>query len=206
MAAPTFLILPGWQNSGPSHWQSLWEAQLPAQRVLQHDWMHPLRGDWITRMEDHLLSINEHQAQNRRGLEAENALKIRSSTGSERVPADVILIAHSLGCHLVAAWASLSQSTQRIRGALLVAPPDVQRADFPLEMKSWREPVLQSLPFASICVISSNDPFCDAGRAQSMARAWGSDCIDIGARGHINAESGLGDWPQGQALLRRLAA
>ena len=205
MAAPTFLILPGWQNSGPLHWQSLWEAQLAAQRVMQHDWMHPLRGDWITRLEDHLLSIPEQKPQHQRGLEAENASKSGEQDGAASAQADVILIAHSLGCHLAAAWAALSPSTQRIRGALLVAPPDVRRADFPMEMKSWREPVLQPLPFASICVISSSDPFCESGPARSMAQAWGSECIDIGARGHINADSGLGDWPQGQALLRRLA-
>jgi predicted alpha/beta hydrolase family esterase len=47
-AAPaTVLILPGWQNSGPDHWQSRWEALYGYQRVQQHDWMRPLRGDSI---------------------------------------------------------------------------------------------------------------------------------------------------------------
>lgn len=204
MAAPTLLILPGWQNSGPSHWQSLWEAQLPAQRVLQHDWMHPLRGDWITRLEDHLLSINEHSAQYPQRLEAKKASETRPAATFESAQAPVVLIAHSLGCHLVAAWAALSQSTHRVAGALLVAPPDVRRADFPVEMKSWRQPVLKPLPFRSICVASSNDPFCDLPVARQMAQAWGSECIEIGEKGHINADSGLGDWPQGRELLSRL--
>ncbi len=206
MSRPQFLILPGWQNSGPAHWQSLWEAQLPAQRVMQHDWMLPLRGDWITRLEDHVLSIQEQTTQQWRGLDAQNASKIGDPDAAMRPEADVVLVAHSLGCHLVAAWAALSPSTHRIRGALLVAPPDVQRIDFPIEMKSWRQPVLQSLPFASICVMSSNDPFCEIGAARNMAQAWGSETVDIGARGHINADSGLGDWPDGRALLARLAA
>jgi hypothetical protein len=35
---PPILVLPGWQNSGSAHWQSLWEQQLGAERVTQHDW------------------------------------------------------------------------------------------------------------------------------------------------------------------------
>jgi uncharacterized protein len=192
------LILPGWQNSGPSHWQSIWETQLSAQRVMQHDWMRPLRGDWITRLEDHLLSIKERSAQQIQGLEAKNIIIADGK--------DILLIAHSLGCHLVSAWAALSKQTHRIKGALLVAPPDGIRENFPQELKSWRPPVLQKLPFPSICVISSNDPLCDLQAGQDMAAAWGSDLIALGAKGHINADSGLGDWPQGRAWLAQLAS
>jgi predicted alpha/beta hydrolase family esterase len=28
--------------------------------------------------------------------------------------------------------------------------------------------------------------------------------VDLGAAGHINADSSLGDWPEGQALLQTL--
>jgi uncharacterized protein len=191
-----YLLLPGWQNSGPDHWQSLWEAKYGYQRVMQHDWMQPLRGDWITRLEDHLLSIHEHSAQEIRRVEAKNASKTNEK--------DIIFIAHSLGCHLVAAWAALSKNTHRIQGALLVAPPDGVREQFPQELKSWRPPVLQKLPFPSICVISSNDPFCDLVPAQAMAAAWGSRCIELGDKGHINATSGLLDWPQGLSWVEEL--
>lgn len=198
MSSTHYLLLPGWQNSGPAHWQSIWETQLPAQRVMQHDWMHPLRGDWITRLEDHVLSIPEHSAQQARRQTAENALKIEEKS--------IIFIGHSLGCHLVAAWAVLSKQTHRIQGALLVAPPDGVREQFPQELKSWRPPVLQKLPFPSICVISSNDPFCDLQAGKDMAAAWGSELIELGDKGHINADSGLLDWPQGKALLAKLAS
>ncbi len=220
------LILPGWQNSGPGHWQSIWEAKFDYQRVIQHDWMRPLRGDWITRLEEHLLSKQELNAQELQRLEPQNALKTaqnpaqlyltkaaaatvtvtvpEATTPAAYTSADTLLVAHSLGCHLVAAWAALSQNTHRIRGVLLVAPPDAQRKDFPLDMKSWRQPVLQKLPFPSICVISSDDPFCDLAAGKNMAAAWGSRCEELGARGHINADSGLGDWPQGQAWLAQL--
>jgi uncharacterized protein len=201
MSSTHHLILPGWQNSGPGHWQSLWEEQHGYQRVIQHDWMHPLRGDWITRLEDHVLSIKERVAQYPYGLKAKNTENTRPKPPS----ADIVLIAHSLGCHLVAAWAALSKNTHRIRGALLVAPPDCTREDFPLEMKSWRQPVLQALPFRSICVVSANDPFCALHMGQAMAHAWGSECVELGDKGHINADSGLGNWPQGQAWLAGLA-
>ncbi len=191
-----YILLPGWQNSAPDHWQSRWEAQLGYQRVIQHDWMHPLRGDWITRLEDYVLLIDEHSARQIRRLPAQNTLKKEEK--------NIIFIAHSLGCHLVAAWAALSKQKHRIKGALLVAPPDAQRGDFPQGMKSWRHPVLQPLPFPSICVISSNDPFCHLLQGKAMAAAWGSELFELGDKGHINAESGLLDWPQGKALITQL--
>jgi uncharacterized protein len=202
------LLLPGWQNSSSAHWQSLWEAKYGDQRVVQHDWMRPLRGDWITRLEEVLLQNSEQLAQNSSRLEAKNASTLKrkppvKTVGQAQISeaADTLLVAHSLGCHLVAAWAALSNNTHRIRGALLVAPPDAQREDFPIEMKSWRQPVLHTLPFPSLCVISSNDPFCSLSVGQQMAQAWGSRLIEVGARGHINADSGLRDWPQARSWL-----
>jgi predicted alpha/beta hydrolase family esterase len=54
-------------------------------------------------------------------------------------------------------------------------------------------------------VLSADDPFSDAGRGLQLAAAWGSEVVSLGAAGHINADSGLGDWPEGIALLRALA-
>ncbi len=176
MNPPQILILPGWQNSGPQHWQSLWQEQLGYQRVEQHDWLRPLRGDWIARLEDVVLST----------------------------PTPVVLVAHSLGCQLVAAWAAHSQNTQRVQAALLVAPGDVERAELRPLLTSWSPVVRQRLPFASTLVASHNDPYCSFERAQGFAQAWGADLVDAGELGHINADSGLGDWPQGQALLDTL--
>ena len=116
----------------------------------------------------------------------------------------VLLAAHSLGCQLVAAWAAHSAHTGRVAGALLVAPPDTEREDMPPNLFNWRPIARQTLPFASVAVVSSDDPYCAPPRAQAMAQAWGSELLEIGARGHINGESGLGDWPQGIALLERL--
>lgn len=174
--APEVLLLPGWQDSGPGHWQTLWEQAHGWQRVVQHDWVRPLRGDWSARLEEVLLS--------RAG--------------------PVLLAAHSLGCHLVAAWAAHSRQTARVAGALLVAPPDLEREDLREQFPGWAPVPRQRLPFRSVLVASRNDPWCAPARAQQLAQAWGSRWVDCGPRGHVNAESGLADWPEGQALLRDL--
>ncbi len=171
------LILPGWLNSGPDHWQTRWERAHGYQRVEQHDWQRPLRGDWIARLEDVLLGCTE--------------------------PA--VLVAHSLGCLTVAAWAAHSKNTPLVKAALLVAPPDTARQDIGQMLPGWVVP-LQTLPFQSVVMASSDDPFCGIEQAHHYASSWSAKLIDIGARGHINADSGLGDWPQAHAELQRLAA
>jgi predicted alpha/beta hydrolase family esterase len=178
MTTSTVLILPGWQNSGPEHWQSLWQAAHGYVRVEQHDWLRPLRGDWIARLEDVLLQQS----------------------------APAVLVAHSLGCLLVAAWAAHSRHTHLVKAALLVAPGDAEREEMRPLLASWSPIPLQKLPFKSILVGSRNDPYCSFDRAQAFASAWGADFVDAGALGHLNAESGLGDWPQGLALLLQLQA
>ena len=176
MKPSNVLILPGWQNSGPRHWQSLWEAQYGYTRVEQHDWMHPLRGDWISRLEDLLLACDE----------------------------PVVLVAHSLGCLLTAAWASHSKHTARVKAALLVAPGDVALEAIRPLLYSWSPIALQPLPFPSTLVASRNDRYCSVERAELFATRWGAEFVDHGNCGHINAESGLGDWPDGYALLKKI--
>ncbi len=178
-SAARVLILPGWQGSGPGHWQSLWQQRYGHTLVEQHDWQRPLRGDWIARLEDVLLQ-----------------------NCSPTQPA--LLVAHSLGCILVGAWAAHSRNTARVAGALLVAPGDVAQANLSSILPSWLPLPGQTLPFPSVLVGSHNDPYCSLARAQTLAQAWGSDFVDAGALGHLNAESGLGDWPAGYALLQSL--
>ncbi|HYF17004.1 MAG TPA: alpha/beta hydrolase [Ramlibacter sp.] len=178
MKPSNVLLLPGWENSGPKHWQTLWEQQHGYVRVEQHDWMRPLRGDWIARLEDVLLSCDE--------------------------PA--VLVAHSLGCILVAAWAASSRNTARVKAALLVAPGDVEREAVRAQLPTWSPIELKALPFPSVLVASRDDPHCEFARARSLAQAWGSQFMDHGACGHINADSALGSWPEGHVLLLDLMA
>ena len=174
---PRVLLLPGWQGSGPSHWQSRWAALHGHQLVEQDDSHWPRRGDWMARLDEVLLAS-----------EAPN-----------------VLVAHSLGCHLVAAWAAHSRQLTRVGAALLVAPSDPQRDDAPPQLYNWRPVVRQRLPFPSLLVASSNDAMCSLAQAAVFAADWGSAWCLLGAHGHINGDSGLGDWDEGMALLKSLA-
>ena len=171
------LLLPGWLDSDAAHWQSRWERQHGWRRVTQSDWLWPKRGDWMARLEEVL-------------LESE---------------APAVLVAHSLGCHLVAAWAAHSQHKARVRGALLVAPPDIERDDLPPNLHVWRPILRQSLPFPAIAVTSADDPYSSAEASARLVREWGARPIELRALGHLNGASGLGDWPAGQALVDELS-
>lgn len=179
MNSARVLSLPGWLGSGPGHWQSRWESLYGFERVEQDDWLWPRRGDWMARLDQVLLDGAEPQ---------------------------VLLVAHSLGCHLVAAWATHSRHTARVRGALLVAPPDTERADMPPQLCGWRPIARQRLPFPATVLFSDDDPFCAPERARDLAAAWGAQAHCVGSVGHINGESGLEDWPAGLNHLERLRA
>ena len=144
MKASNILLLPGWQNSGPDHWQSLWEARHGYPRVEQHDWMRPLRGDWSARLEETVVDAD----------------------------GPVVLVAHSLGCILTAWWAAHSPNAHRVQGALLVAPGDVERPDLAAQIHGWAPIARQPLPLPAVLVGSRNDPYCSFDRAESLAQAW----------------------------------
>jgi len=178
---PTVLTVPGLGGSGPAHWQTLWEKSRPdTVRIELGMWDRPHRNAWVT--------------------------KIDQAVASARAP--VILVAHSLGCVSVAWWASLSPQPYGwpVAGALLVAPADVDRAGVAAELAPFAPAPKQPLPFPSIVVASSDDPWVTLERAHSLAVDWGSHFIDYGACGHINAASGLGRWPDGLELLDRVIA
>jgi uncharacterized protein len=173
------LVLPGWQGSGPTHWQMRWVARHGYTAVEQDDWMHPRRGDWLARLDEVVVDTAGRGA-------------------------DIVLVAHSLGCIQVAAWAVVSRHTARIRGALLVAPGDVERLELREQIPGWAPIVRQRLPFPAVLVGSTDDPYCSPERARGMAGDWGARWVDLGTAGHINADSGLGDWVEGHALLQSL--
>ena len=129
--SPPVLLLPGWLDSGAEHWQSRWERLFGYRRVQQADWVWPRRGDWMARLDEVLLEVER--------------------------PA--LLAAHSLGCHLVAAWAAHSRHTARVQGALLVAPPDTEREDAPPQLHGWAPMVRTALPFPSIALLSRDYKF-----------------------------------------------
>jgi predicted alpha/beta hydrolase family esterase len=172
----TVLLLPGWQGSGPEHWQMRWAKVHGYSVVEQNDWLRPRRGDWLARLDEVVIDA----------------------------PGPVVLVAHSLGCILVSAWASFSRHTAKVRAALLVAPGDVAQPGLQEVLPGWLPIEGRPLPFRSIVVGSDNDPYCSAERAQQLARNWSARWVGLGAAGHINADSSLGDWPEGHTLLQTL--
>ena len=73
------LVVPGIGNSGPTHWQSVWQASHPAwERLTVDDWDRVVCDDWI------------------------------SAIGQQVAPhgKDTLIVAHSLGCLAVVHWAT----------------------------------------------------------------------------------------------------
>lgn len=177
--APLCLIVPGLDNSGPDHWQSLWEDKRDdCRRVDLGCWSEPDRRIWTERL-DAALAMTD---------------------------GPIILVAHSLGCLTIAWWALGADHArlERIRGALLVAPPDVDSASAHPFVRRFAPAPVRALPFPSILVASRDDRYASFARLETLARIWGSRFIDAGHAGHINARSGLGDWPDGEVLLEEL--
>ncbi len=130
--------------------------------------------------------------------------RIEQAVLAARAP--VVLVAHSLGCHAVAWWARWAgeRAPDIVSGALLVAPPDIDRAGIDRRLAGFAPSPAAPMPFPSILVASGNDPYATIERSAEMAAGWLSSFVDAGALGHINADSGLGAWRDGQALLSRL--
>lgn len=172
MTSTSIIIVPGWRDSGPGHWQTLWAERLPqARRVVQDDWHTPTRSAWVARLEETVLEQ----------------------------PGPVVIVAHSLGCITTAHMKP--EVAARVRGALLVAPADPERRAV---LSDFAPVPYAALPYRSILVASSNDPYCPIRLAGAYARAWGSEFVRLQNAGHINVDSGHGEWPLGWALLQSL--
>ncbi len=172
-----FLNVTGLSNSGASHWQTIWEKENPEmiKRVEQDNWNAPLKQDWIIRLNEVI----------------------------EQQDDDIVLIAHSLGCITVAHWATVF-SSNKVKAGFLVAPPDANRTEEFAIINTFSPVPTEKLPFPSLVVASTNDEYATIERSLEMANDWGSDFINIGQLGHINANSNLGSWKDGAQLLKQL--
>lgn len=167
------LIVPGYTNSGPDHWQSRWESRIAsARRVEQAEWSKPVKEDWVKRL-----------------IEEVNA-----------ATKPVVLVAHSLGVPTV--LHAIPQIQDKIAGAMLVAPPDVANDGIrPKHLMSFGPYPRQKFIFPSITIASRNDPFGTYEHAEDISEAWGAKLYDAGMSGHINTESGHGPWPEGTMVF-----
>ena len=172
----TTLIVPGLNGSDEGHWQRHWLLDDPQARLVDQDnWQCPVLEDWIDRLEAALSKVES-----------------------------AYIVAHSLGCPLVANMAS-RPSAAKIRGALLVAPAHLDRVEtmHPCIVRFGAFPQ-QSLAFPSLVVGSMNDPYMNPEELAQTATSWGSDLVNLGSVGHINIAAGFGRWPGGYALFDRL--
>jgi predicted alpha/beta hydrolase family esterase len=176
----TFVIIPGLDGSDELHWQSRWSDEwLPdAVRIQPASWSDPDLADW----------------------------SLAITRAVESAVDDIVFVTHSLGCHAVAHWLAGTR-TARIRGAFLVAPPDPLAPTFPVD----RLPTFTSLPAVgltvpSVLIASTDDPYCGVAGAARLAEAWATPLIAVDELGHINSDSNLGLWPQGQALFTAFLA
>ncbi|MEN2468773.1 RBBP9/YdeN family alpha/beta hydrolase [Burkholderia sp. GS2Y] len=174
----TIVIVPGIGNSGPDHWQSHWEAaHAGAIRMAPASWDAPGLRDWIA-------ALDEAVAQ---------------------ADAPPVLICHSLGCLLFAHWRAAS--TRVVRGALLVAVPDPGGPRFPAAASAFAK--LPGGDFGGVPVLaiaSSDDEYDPSGRGLAWAGERGAMPLLLGPRGHLNAEAGLAEWPEGRALFTAFVA
>lgn len=169
------LILPGLGNSGEGHWQTIWEKDFGFTRINQKDWDRPNRMDWVDSVQ---IEVNKYD------------------------PDSIILVAHSLACCTIAYWSQ--KFPIKIKGALLVAPSDTESEVYPDGTTGFKPMPLTSLPFRSIVVTSTNDPYVGTERANQFANAWGSKLILLPEAGHINVASGFGKWLGGLDFLKEL--
>lgn len=173
----TVLVVSGLWDSGPQHWQTQWlQDRAHWSKVAHRDFAAPQRDEWV----------------------AELNAAIAACEGPP------ILLAHSLGCMLVAQWAR-SGSALQVAGAMLVAPSDVEAASYPIDANAFVPVPMVPLPFPSLIVASTNDEYAQIARARAWAHAWGSELVEIGDAGHINGDTGFGPWPAGMALLKKFA-
>lgn len=181
----TTLIVPGFHGSGETHWQTWFERQLPnARRISGIDWELPRLADW--------------------------SAAILAAIDAE--PHPVWLVAHSFGC--LASVTAAAQRTEKVAGALLVAPADPWRFT-PSGLREWLPSTEQHrtidvdlpqtpLRFNTVVAASSNDPWVKLTVAAYWAERWGSHFVNVGDAGHINTDAGFGPWPYGLALFKKM--
>jgi predicted alpha/beta hydrolase family esterase len=174
---PHLLIIPGLGDSGEKHWQSFWLQKFPnSTKVIQDNWDEPQLDEWLARLDENIRKIDE----------------------------PTILVAHSLAVSLVMHWVS-QNNNHNIIGALLVAPADVNSPEHTPDFLRHFSPIpTQAVPFPSIVIGTENDTYISLERAEELANYWGSDFINIGQKGHINSDSNLEYWEEGQAFLQQL--
>lgn len=171
-----YLIVPGLGNSGPDHWQTFFQNSGDNfYRIEQLEWDAPTCKEWVETIDKRVLEFD------------------RST---------VVLVGHSLGCSTIAHW--VAKYKREIKGALLVAPADLETNQYTFPGIGFAPIPLAKINFKTIVVASANDIWVSLERAKFFAESWGSQFINIGNAGHINAESGYTNWDEGMKILKTI--
>jgi len=172
------VTVPGFHGSDEKHWQSWLERQLPnSERVRGIDWEQPQIFTWANAIEMHI----------------------------DAAPNPVILVAHSFGC--LASALVTSRRPEKVAGLILVAPASPQRFSLtgPIAVDSRPQNDISGflpnrLDTLGLLIASQNDPWMRFSQAEQFSHQWGLTLHDAGNAGHINSESGYGEWP----LIKKL--
>ncbi|MCU1405627.1 MAG: alpha/beta hydrolase [Glaciihabitans sp.] len=169
--------MPGIYDSGPAHWQTLWQLADPSMvRIEPSSFDVPEVSDWLAAID--------------------RAVDVAGP--------DCVLVAHSLGVLAAAEWLARMQPG-RCAAAVLVAPADPRGENFPAAGADFSNVEPHRLPVPSLVLSSSNDRYCSLDRVSTFAVGWEAEQLILGALGHINADSGLGTWQQGRVLVNDFA-
>lgn len=168
----TYLIVPGFTNSGPDHWQTFMQRKYGnVVRVEQDDWNSP-SVDWVKKLNQ---TVNETEG-------------------------DIVLIGHSCGAVAVSQWA-IFHSVDRVKALVLVAPADVD-AEESLEPIRRQGPLpTKDLGYKSLLIYSDNDEHLGESRAFELASCWGCKTHLIPGGGHLHTAAGYGEWLEGERLI-----
>ena len=175
--ARSFLILHGYEGSGPGHWQSWLAERLAAagERVSYPDLPDP----------------------------HEPSLPAWRDALAEELRREPTVVAHSLACIL---WlhhcrAPVAEGARAAR-VLLVAPPSLAGAPEPI--RSFFPVPLDAAQVAAAAeetrlVCSDDDPYCPEGAAALYGEPLALPFDLLEGAGHVNADAGFGPWPAAAA-------
>jgi predicted alpha/beta hydrolase family esterase len=181
MRRPSYLILHGYEGSGPGHWQTWLAGRLRAGEATVAypdlpDADSPQLRTWLEALAGELDALSEPP----------------------------VVLCHSLACLL---WfhhaAAGGKPAARI---LMAAPPsatgapDVLASFFPPPLDAGA--LAESAPEGVRLVCSDDDPFCPEGAVELYGRPLGLPTDVLPGRGHLNPDAGLGPWPAVEAWAR----
>lgn len=167
------LIQPGWQDSGPEHWQTKWQKKFDLTRIQQRDWENPTCEEWTATI----------------------AREVNARPSS-------IVVAHSLGC--IATVHAIQRGLIKPAAVVLVAPADMDNNIHNVTATGFTPIPTTKLGCPSLVIASTNDKYMTGERSRELAKCWGSDFVLLSEHGHINAQSNLGEWEEGQRMLSKL--